>query len=106
MQGLPTPFSVRPLHPAELIPFPGHPKTREILPVEAGVQLPQGSPSTQRGESLCCTGGEMVTATDAEIKELHRRWRRREAYWHWVEIVVGLLAWAALCWSLVQLAVE
>ena len=48
----------------------------------------------------------MVTATGTDIKELHCRWRRREAYWHWAEIVVGLLAWAALCCSLVQLAVE
>ncbi|MCH7986659.1 MAG: hypothetical protein IH847_08760 [Acidobacteria bacterium] len=38
----------------------------------------------------------------ANVKELHRRWRRRELMWHWGEIAVGLAGWAALSWALVR----
>ena len=44
-----------------------------------------------------------VMMPQAEIKSLHRRWRRREQVWHWVEILFGLVAWGLLSWTLVRI---
>jgi hypothetical protein len=44
-----------------------------------------------------------VMMAQAEIKTLHRRWRRREQVWHWAEIFFGLVAWGLFSWTLARI---
>ncbi len=41
-------------------------------------------------------------ATNVDLREFHRRWQRREIAWRGAEILLGLFAWGALTWVIVQ----